>query len=140
MSRVVRKETKHKYTVSVYIYPANGQRAVQLVQSVSEARWTLTVGHTVLLRNESPLAASAQAPWYTDTQLADSWDVQGDVTTLHIEAFFSLNNIVSTLLFEGIDPNARDSLRTTSLIYAASKGRVDVANTLLYAGASASDV
>ena len=33
--------------VSVYIYPASGQRAVQLVQSVSEARWTLTVGHTV---------------------------------------------------------------------------------------------
>ena len=32
--------------VSVYIYPASGQRAVQLVQSVSEARWTLTVGHT----------------------------------------------------------------------------------------------
>ena len=33
-------------TVSVYIYPASGQRAVQLVQSVSKARWTLTVGHT----------------------------------------------------------------------------------------------
>jgi len=33
--------------VSVYIYPASGQRAVQLVQSVSEARWTLTVGHSV---------------------------------------------------------------------------------------------
>ena len=32
--------------VSVYICPASGQRAVQLVQSVSEARWTLTVGHT----------------------------------------------------------------------------------------------
>jgi len=32
--------------VSVYIYPASGQRAIQLVQSVSEARWTLTVGHT----------------------------------------------------------------------------------------------
>jgi hypothetical protein len=31
---------------SVYIYPASGRRAVQLVQSVSEARWTLTVGHT----------------------------------------------------------------------------------------------
>jgi hypothetical protein len=33
---------------SVYIYPASGRRAVQLVQSVSEARWTLTVGHTDL--------------------------------------------------------------------------------------------
>ena len=33
--------------VSVYIYPASGQRDVQLVQSVSEARWTLTVGQTV---------------------------------------------------------------------------------------------
>jgi len=32
--------------VSVYVYSASGQRAVQLVQSVSEARWTLTVGHT----------------------------------------------------------------------------------------------
>ena len=29
--------------VSVYIYLASGQRAIQLVQSVSEARWTLTV-------------------------------------------------------------------------------------------------
>ena len=26
------------YAVSVYIYPASGQRAIQLVQSVSEAR------------------------------------------------------------------------------------------------------
>ena len=34
--------------VSVYIYPASGQQAIQLVQSVSEARWTLTVGHTGL--------------------------------------------------------------------------------------------
>ena len=32
--------------VSVYIYPASGQRAIQLVQSVSEARCTLTVTHT----------------------------------------------------------------------------------------------
>jgi len=35
--------------VSVYMYPASGQQAVQLVQSVSEARWTLTVGHTDFL-------------------------------------------------------------------------------------------
>ena len=32
--------------VSVYIYPASGQRAIQLVQSVSEARCALTVTHT----------------------------------------------------------------------------------------------
>ena len=32
--------------VSVYMYPASGQRAIQLVQSVSEARCTLTVTHT----------------------------------------------------------------------------------------------
>ena len=33
--------------VSVYIYPASGQQAIQLVQSVSKACRTLTVGHTV---------------------------------------------------------------------------------------------
>jgi hypothetical protein len=32
--------------VSIYIYPASGQQAIQLVQSVSEARCTLTVTHT----------------------------------------------------------------------------------------------
>ena len=42
--------------VSVYIYPASGQRAVQLVQSVSEARWTLTVGHTGAVRRDDRTA------------------------------------------------------------------------------------
>jgi hypothetical protein len=38
--------------VSVYIYPASGQRAIQLVQSVSEARCTLTVTHTAAVRGD----------------------------------------------------------------------------------------
>ena len=37
--------------ISVYIYPASGHQAIQLVQSVSEARWTLTVGHTGVMTN-----------------------------------------------------------------------------------------
>ena len=48
--------------VSVYIYPASGQRAIQLVQSVSETRWTLTVGYTVQIhgRNRADRRSSVE--------------------------------------------------------------------------------
>lgn len=94
----------------------------------------------MFLRNASHLAASVQALWYTDTQSADSWDVQGEVAALHIAAFFGLTDIVSSLLFEGADASARDSFGTTPLIYAASKGHADVVDILLRAGAPASDI
>lgn len=94
----------------------------------------------MFLRDESHLAASVQALWYTDIESADSWDVQGDVGALHLSAFFGLNDIVTRLLSEGADVNARDPLGTTPIIYAASKGYVDVVDTLLRSGASASAV
>lgn len=89
----------------------------------------------LLLRNASLLEASVQALWYVDTESDDSWDVSGGVHALHLASYFGLDHIVTQLLMEGADPNIRDSLATTPLIYACARGHAQTAEILLKAGA-----
>ncbi|KAH7394274.1 ankyrin repeat-containing domain protein [Phaeosphaeria sp. MPI-PUGE-AT-0046c] len=91
----------------------------------------------LFLRKKSLLEASVQALWYVDTESDDSWDVAGDIDALHLASYFGLNHVVTQLLDEGVDPNVRDSLATTPLIYACARRHAEVIETLLKAGALA---
>lgn len=94
----------------------------------------------IFLRSNTLLEASVQALWYTDTNSENSWDVRGGVDALHLASFFGLNDVVVRLLSEGSDPNLLDSMGTTALIYACTKGHLTVVKTLLDAGARADTV
>jgi ankyrin repeat protein len=91
----------------------------------------------LFLRKESLLEASVQALWYLDTESDNSWDVAGGIDALHFASYFGLYHIVTQLLSEGGDPNIRDSLGTTPLIYACARGHAQVTEILLKQGAFA---
>jgi ankyrin repeat protein len=91
----------------------------------------------LFLRKKSLLEASVQALWHLDTESDNSWDVAGGIDALHFASYFGLDHIVTHLLSEGGDPNVRDSLGTTPLIYACARGHAHVADILLKAGALA---
>ncbi|KAH4216616.1 hypothetical protein HBI26_190290 [Parastagonospora nodorum] len=91
----------------------------------------------LFLRRKPLLEASVQALWHLDTESENSWDVAGGIDALHFASYFGLNHIVAQLLNEGGDPNVRDSLGTTPLIYACARGHAQVAEILLEAGALA---
>lgn len=91
----------------------------------------------LFLRKADLLEASVQALWYVDTESDDSWDVSGGIDALHLASYFGLDYVVTQLLDEGANPNARDSLGTTPLIYACARGHAEIAELLLNAGALA---
>lgn len=94
----------------------------------------------MFLRNKPALAASVQSMWYSDQESYNSWDVPDGVDSLHLASYFGLSAIVKGLLSDAADPNVRDPLGTTALIYACSNGHSEIADILLDSGADPSIV
>ena len=85
-----------------------------------------------LLTDTPKLEAAIQAMWFLNV----TWDVRRDLTGLHIASFFGLADIVTKLLERGDIVDARDSLCSTPLIYAAKSGSAKTVTTLLRSGAN----
>ncbi|MCJ1324226.1 hypothetical protein MMC10_000888 [Thelotrema lepadinum] len=85
-----------------------------------------------LVRNPLKLASSIQAAWYT----SHHWDVRHGVSSLHVCAWFGLDEIIPDLLEQGVTVDSPDlTYGQTPLMYACKTGRLSTAKTLLDLGA-----
>ncbi|KAL8939033.1 MAG: hypothetical protein Q9216_003582 [Gyalolechia sp. 2 TL-2023] len=87
------------------------------------------------LSHEKLLESAVQALWYAEGPAVASWDVKSGVLGLHLAAYFGLTHVTARLLRAGADIDARDSLATTPLMYAAAGGHVSVVQQLIREGA-----
>ena len=79
------------------------------------------------------LASSIQAAWYT----SHSWGMPMGVSSLHVCAWFGLDDILSDLVYRGLPVDLPDHAHgLTPLMYACKNGRLTTAKTLLSLGAS----
>lgn len=93
-----------------------------------------------LLRSEPHVENAVEVMWYADNEDSNSWDAKYDATAVHLASYFGLPHAVSELIGQGADPNSKDCLGTTSLMYAASKNYPEVVAVLLHSGATVSTV
>ena len=85
-----------------------------------------------LVRNPLKLASSIQAAWYT----SHHWDVRHGVSSLHVCAWFGLDDIIPDLLEQGVTVDSPDlTYGQTPLMYACKTGRLSTVKTLLELGA-----
>ena len=88
------------------------------------------------LTSGNHLAASILALWYLDNRNSRSWANKHGASALHLATHFGIDKIVTQLLQQGADPNAKDLNGATSLILAAQTGNTIVARSLVQEGAS----
>jgi hypothetical protein len=119
-------------------YPLLGYAAMSWVYHARRFNSPIVMPQELIfLRSKKGLEALVQALWYNDTESQYSWDITSGVDPLHITAWFGLNDIVLGLLANGAHSDTLHSQGTTPLIYACLNCHLDMANSLLNAGASA---
>ena len=90
-----------------------------------------------LVRNPLKLASSIQAAWYTSYH----WDVRKGVSSLHVCAWFGLDEIIPDLLEQGLAIDSPDlTYGQTPLMYACKNRRMSTLQTLLRLGADINSV
>ena len=90
-----------------------------------------------LVRNPLKLASSVQAAWYTSYR----WDVRKGVSSLHICAWFGLDEIIPDLLEHGLEIDSPDlTYGQTPLMYACKNRKMSTVQTLLRLGADINSV
>jgi ankyrin repeat protein len=94
----------------------------------------------VFLKSDPHLDAATQAIWHLDAAGNKDWDAKSGATGLHMASYFGLVHAVESLIADKADIDAKDSLGTTPLIYAAIKGHETIVEKLLNAGANPNTV
>ena len=86
-----------------------------------------------LVRNPLRLASSIQAAWYSGS----SWDVRKGINSLHVCAWFGLDDLITDILKQGPSIDSQDPVyRQTPLMYACKRGHASTTMKLLELGAS----
>lgn len=85
------------------------------------------------VQNPSKLASCIQAAWYSGS----GWDVREGYNSLHVCAWFGLDEFIFDLLRQGLSIDSRDpAYGRTALMYACKRGHVSTTEKLLEFGAS----
>ncbi|KAL9598673.1 MAG: hypothetical protein Q9219_004342 [cf. Caloplaca sp. 3 TL-2023] len=87
------------------------------------------------LTNRPHLEFAAQAMWYSDNPYLVGWSVKSGHQSLHVAAFFGLEQVMLRLIRSKCSVNCRDSPGTTPLMWAAAGGHTTVVQFLLQEGA-----
>ena len=119
------------YPLLEYSYPYWGDHAC-------EAGLHLETQAAILdyVRDTDKIAAWTQAAWYLRSAERAEWDIRKGANALHVCAWFSLTDVVSRLLDEGLDVNAADpTYKQTPLMYACRRGQSATVAKLLESGA-----
>lgn len=89
------------------------------------------------LRDPSRVATLVEASWYLKSAEAAKWEIRKGANALHIAAWFGLTDVLSELVDEGLDINAKDPFHLqTPLIYASRRGHSDTVAKLVELGAA----
>ncbi|KAL8727199.1 MAG: hypothetical protein Q9181_005801 [Wetmoreana brouardii] len=88
------------------------------------------------LENPRKVATFTQAAWYFNSFGAENWDVRKGANSLHVAAWFGLEETIPLLIQQGFDVNSEDPRGETPLMYACRKGKDAAASQLLERGAS----
>ena len=86
-----------------------------------------------LVRNPSKLISCVQAAWYSGS----GWDVREGYNSLHVCAWFGLDDLIFELLGQGLSIDSQDpTYGQTALMYACKRGHASTTEKLLEYGAS----
>ncbi|KAL8722852.1 MAG: hypothetical protein Q9225_000739 [Loekoesia sp. 1 TL-2023] len=91
-----------------------------------------------LITKKPYLEFVAQAMWYSGHPYLANWDVKTGLHSIHLAAFFGLDQVVVRLLKAQNFVDCRDSSGTTPLMWAATGGHTQVVQILLHEGADPS--
>ncbi|MCJ1380180.1 hypothetical protein MMC17_003283 [Xylographa soralifera] len=118
-----------EYPFLVYASQYWGEHARQSYGLKSEVRKAVLT----LIRNPLRLASSIQAAWYSGS----GWDVRKGLNSLHVCAWFGLDDLLMELLKQGLSIDSQDPVYgQTSLMYACKRGHSSTVAKLLDLGAS----
>ena len=106
----------------------------------SESKDIFTTKILEILRNQAHFETIVQILWYSDSPELADWDIKSGVLPLHLAAYLGLEEVVQQLLRTTKIVDCKDSMSTTPLMYAASKGSTSIMQALLDKGANVNAV